>query len=578
MGTVFKKTTTRADAPGAEVVERRGRRVARWKAANGRTRTAALTVGRDGSDRIATESATYFAKYRDGGGVVQVVPTGCRDETAARQVLADLERQAELMRAGVVSAAESAVGRHRRLPLANHIADYVASLEAAGCCPEHRRERHRQLTRLAAECQFNTLADLDRSALERWLADRARAGMGARTRNSYLTAAVAFCNWCCAPGNHRLAANPFARVPKANERADPWRQRRAMDAAELVRLLAVAQERPLLEALTVRRGARKGQRYARVRPETRDRLTRLGRERALIYKTLVLTGLRKKELASLTVAQLSLDDEPAFATLDAADEKSREGNVLPQRSDLAADLREWLADKLRALQEDGRRLGEPIPARLPPDAPIFTVPDKLCKILTRDLRLAGIPKRDERGRVLDVHAMRHTFGTLMSKGGVAPRTTQAAMRHARIELTMKVYTDPKLLDVHGALDALPDLPLDATHTGAAAAARTGTDAGAVAPTVAPTPDSSGRFGAVPDNGASILQLVTQPGPLAATGVAVNASGPLTSAVNGPWGVGATGLEPVTPSVSRFPSAVPREHKNPEIHRHFRRFRAICKCS
>ena len=73
---------------------------------------------------------------------------------------------------------------------------------------------------------------------------------------------------------------------------------------------------------------------------------------------------------------------------------------------------------------------------------MFDVPDKLCKILNRDLRLAGIAKRDDRGRTLDVHALRHTFGTLLSKGGVAPRTAQAAMRHSKIDLTMNVYTDP----------------------------------------------------------------------------------------------------------------------------------------
>jgi hypothetical protein len=56
------------------------------------------------------------------------------------------------------------------------------------------------------------------------------------------------------------------------------------------------------------------------------------------------------------------------------------------------------------------------------------------------------------------------FGTMLSKGGVAPRTAQAAIRHSEIKLTMDVYTDPKLLDVHGALDALPSLPLDAGRT------------------------------------------------------------------------------------------------------------------
>jgi len=39
-------------------------------------------------------------------------------------------------------------------------------------------------------------------------------------------------------------------------------------------------------------------------------------------------------------------------------------------------------------------------------------------------------KRDERGRTVDVHALRHTFGTLLSKGWGAPRTAQAAMRQA----------------------------------------------------------------------------------------------------------------------------------------------------
>ena len=84
-------------------------------------------------------------------------------------------------------------------------------------------------------------------------------------------------------------------------------------------------------------------------------------------------------------------------------------------------------------------------AELPADTPLFTVPDELVRILDRDLVAAGIArrvevdgkwkidKRDERGRTVDVHALRHTFGTLLSKGGVAPRTAQAAMRHSTIE-------------------------------------------------------------------------------------------------------------------------------------------------
>jgi integrase len=554
VGTVFKKQVTRPLPPGAEIFTRKGERFARWKC-RGKTRTAPLTVGQDGSERIVTESPYFVAKYRDGAGVVQTVATGCRDEQAARQVLADLERRAELVRANVLTAAEAAVGDHQATPFAAHLKAYLAHLEAKGACKEHRSERARQLRRLAADCSFGALADLRREALERWLNVQARVGMGARTRNSYLGSLLAFCNW--AVETSRLTSNPFDAVPKANEKADPRRQRRAMVEPELVRLLAVAKERPLLEALTVRKGPRKGERYANVRPEVRERLDLLGRERALIYKTLVLTGLRKGELASLTVGHLRLDDAVPCLTLDAADEKNREGSDIPLRDDLAANLRDWLADKLRRLQAEARQAGAPIPVRLPADTPVFDVPDKLCKILNRDLRLAKIPKRDDRGRTLDVHALRHTFGTLLSKGGVAPRTAQAAMRHSKLDLTMNVYTDPRLLDVRGALDALPALHLGGGQAEGEAIRATGTDdAGArtVAPTVAPTWCNGSQTGATADKATGTGSEGSDGDGIDVTSSPVKGKHPLTTAVNGCPQVGATGLEPVTPSVSSWCSS------------------------
>jgi len=178
----------------------------------------------------------------------------------------------------------------------------------------------------------------------------------------------------------------------------------------------------------------------------------------LIYKTLVLTGLRKGELASLTVGQVELDGPCPSATLHAADEKNRTGSEIPLRSDHANDLRVWLKQKLERLQYDAGGLNgqmclplTPVLQKLPPETPVFTVPRDLVRILDRDLVAAGIArrvkigpqkwksdKRDERGGPGDVHAMRTTYGTLLSKGGVAPRVAQAAMRHSTIDLTMNV--------------------------------------------------------------------------------------------------------------------------------------------
>ncbi len=266
MGSVFRKSYTKPLPPGAEVIVRKGMRLARWRDATGKIRTAPLTTGQDGADRIRIESGTYFARYRDGDGIVVETPTGCRDETAARQVLADLERKAERVRAGLLSPAEARTAEHLATPIGEHVAAYLNSLAAAGSVPLHRHNTKTYLDRLAADCGFARLADLEREALERWLADEAAKGRSARSRNTHRAALIAFANWCVRTG--RLSTNPFKGVPKANEAADPRRRRRAMTEDELTRLLDVARRRPLLEAQTVRRGKRKGEACRRCPPRS----------------------------------------------------------------------------------------------------------------------------------------------------------------------------------------------------------------------------------------------------------------------------------------------------------------------
>ena len=503
MGTVFKKTFTKVVPAGAELFIRKDEQFARWKTAKSRTRTAKVTTGKDGSPRLLIEAKTFTAKFRDGQGIVREVATGCHDETSARNVLAELVKRGEHVKSGLVTAAQDATIDHQRNAIDQHIDAYLTHLEATGACRVHRGNVAAAVRRVVAECQFTHLLGLDRSAVEAWMNRQEANRMSARTRNAHRAAVLAFCNWCVR--EKRLATNPLSGLPKANEKADPRRHRRALAEAEIVALLDVARRRPLLDAQTVRRGERKGQAVAKLLPETVARLETLGRERALIYKTLVLTGLRKGELASLTVGQLTLTGPTPSALLHAADEKNRQGSRIPLRADLAADLKGWLADKLVVTQDTARKAGEAIPARLPDDTPVFVIPAALVQILDRDLVMAGIArkvkdaetgkeridKRDNRGWTVDVHALRTTFGTLLSKGGVAPRTAQAAMRHSSIDLTMNVYTDPRLLDVAGAMDALPSLSLDTPQghrqrlTGTYAA-------GPLAPTLAPTPDDSSK--------------------------------------------------------------------------------------
>jgi len=116
MGTVFKKTFTKPVPVGSEIFSRKEERYARWKDSKGKTPTARITIGKDGQDRLLIEASTYTAKYRDGEGLVREVSTGCRDETAARGVLANLQRRAELIKANVMTTTEDAIADHQHTP------------------------------------------------------------------------------------------------------------------------------------------------------------------------------------------------------------------------------------------------------------------------------------------------------------------------------------------------------------------------------------------------------------------------------------------------------------------------------
>jgi len=391
-----------------------------------------------------------------------------------------------------------------------------------------------------------------------------------------------------------LLSNPFSNVAKADENLDPRRRRRALTEDELHRLLEVARRRPLLDAMTVRRGKHKGEAVAKLGDVTRRRLEKLGWERALIYKTLVLTGLRKSELASLTVGQLVLHGPTPHLVRNAADEKNRKGSTIPLRADLAADLRQWVAEKpqkargntlagaldsthsetTNSHQADVSGPGREVCLQLSAIAavathtPLFTVPAGLVRILDRDLVAAGIARRveispnkwkieklDERGRTVDVHALRHTFGTLLSKSGVAPRTAQAAMRHADVNLTMNVYTDPKLLDLAAAVETLPALPLGPEVRQSARAQNSLSPNGAeyssgasLAPTLALTSGKCGQMASIADQIIGEASKQADGESLAVNGLVDKHLRPLSAVDNGRQAERETRLELATSSL------------------------------
>ncbi|MDM8006168.1 MAG: hypothetical protein QUV05_08495, partial [Phycisphaerae bacterium] len=168
-------------------------------------------------------------------------------------------------------------------------------------------------------------------------------------------------------------------------------------------------------------------------------------------------------------------------------EKSRRGAEILIRADLAKDLSRHLAERLCEQQRAAVREGRAYPVVLSSDEPLFRLPDGLVKRFDRDLVAAGIARpagkkgkwrvnrRDALGRSLDIHCLRTTFNSLMAAASVPLTTRRILMRHAAAGITDEHYTDRTLIDLRGALDRLPVLPLDGAAAEPATLAANGTD-------------------------------------------------------------------------------------------------------
>lgn len=309
VGSLRRRNVTRPLPQQAAVSARNGgRRVASWKGRSGKTVTVDVVEAPSGALRYRTNSPTWVAKYRRADGVIVERSTGCRDKRAAQAVLNEWERHEEKIRAGVLSPSDAQAAEYAHDSLADHLAALETDQRNAGTTDPHQRETNAKIVRVAEGCGWTRLTDLSARDLSQWLDLREREGMGATTRNRYREALRTFVSWAVRSG--RLTQDPIATVPKADQRADRRRERRALTEAELAALIEAAQARPLDEIHRFNRGPKKGQLGATPSARSVEKAKRLGWERALIYRALALTGLRRGELASIT---LSPDPSPRQA-------------------------------------------------------------------------------------------------------------------------------------------------------------------------------------------------------------------------------------------------------------------------
>ena len=394
-----------------------------------------VPAGTPGAKRVKRKSAKWYACWYEGKKQVRV-PLAT-DKSASQAMLADLLRNKERALAGVIDPHRSHLDR----AVAEHMEEYLTSIRRSGKISSEKyfTEKRRILKRIFAACGIKTLAQLTGETIDRYMDGLTSS---AATRRVHHTAINAFVTWLIQ--KKRLGANPLVGVARP-QGGKIVRKRRALTPAELQRLLDAARERPLAAA-EWNRGGRPGStpreaHRADLREESREHFLRVGRERALLYKTAIFTGLRKGELAALRVKYLNLDRKP-YGCLELPGEFTKNGD------DARVLLVPALAEELRSHVE-GKG----------PDAPVFKVPERMVPTMKRDLLRAGIPFKDDRGRYADFHALRKSAGTMLGLAGVPTRIRQLFMRHSDVRLTLQTYDDADLYDLEQAVQAMERLGL-----------------------------------------------------------------------------------------------------------------------
>ena len=375
---------------------------------------------------------------------------GYTDKSLSERLARQLEDAARARREGTIDAAAERMGDHSRRPLADHIADYRVYLVAKGSTEAHVDLTEARIEQAGQNAGWKTIADIDAATLSLHV-ERVRAnGRGHATINHHLRAVKGFTRWLMT--NHRLARDPLVGVKMLNVSTDRRRERRALDDDELARLLAAA---AASDAVTITKRYRRkvGPKKGEIRLGTR---TFTIPRRDVLYLLAASTGFRFGEIKSLTTRSFDLDADPPTVTVEASYSKRRRRDVQPLRPDIADALRETL---------DATPRGEHVWPGLP---------DEMAQVIAADLAAAGIAVRDEAGRVIDFHALRHTFITRLARSGVTPKVAQTLARHSTITLTMDRYAHVALADTSKALAALPALPLANSVANEAAVAATGT--------------------------------------------------------------------------------------------------------
>ena len=355
-------------------------------------------------------SRLYRGRYRlDNDVSVTDIPLMTSDKQIAVERLRKVIKEKQQESAGII--APKALRDAAKKPLTDHLADFIADLNAKGRDDMYIYIIEKLTIRVFRECEWKMLPEVTVDSFTTW---RSRQTMAPKTLNEYLDTLNGILNWMQLQG--RLAANPLRSVGKVQTQGMEVRIRRATTDIEMKRLMSC-----------------------------------VSIEHRALYLMAAYTGLRRAELESLIWADVQLDVEIPYVKARASTTKNHKDAVIWLHKDVIKALKAIMPENTDKLSK------------------VF---DKLPSMdqFREDLKRAGIQYKDSQGRQADFHALRYKFRMSMEEANVSPRVTMALMRHSDMRLTQNTYTDAKQLQTSKAIESLPsilgdDSPIDSPQLG-----------------------------------------------------------------------------------------------------------------
>ena len=327
-------------------------------------------------------------------------PLHVTDKRVADQKLRDLVTDLERETHGV--GIPKPTREAWRILLTEHHKAFLAASEAARLSANTVGKYRHSLPKLFARCKWMMIRDVTAQSFTAW---RDESGLAPKTVNDILGTMRTFLLWM--KSKRFILADPLENVRKVSN-PNVGSFRRSLSVEEARRLLAKAPP-----------------------------------HRALVYLALMYTGLRRNELNGLKWGDFDFGVTPSRLRIPSSLSKNRKESTHFLRPELTAAI--------LAVQ----------PACVQAEAWVFRGTVPRIPTFKRDLAAAEIPFEDARGRRVDLHALRKTYGTMLAAAGVSPRVAMELMRHSDMKLTMGVYTDVAQLPIIQETARLPSLQIPA---------------------------------------------------------------------------------------------------------------------